>query len=534
MMSSTGKMLVLLCVCVTAGLCDKTTNINLCCPKDQAHVISENNEALVTECTPLGLTDMEWEERVSKIKWNLEELNSTEINFSSSTEDLYKCSKPEVLLQPLDFLIPGITERRITPNGSLQVDRMNSTFSFDIEDICLSLTDLFSEENKEELQLRAAYFICYDLNPKSSIVAEEEFSGGFYPLSVFLSSVFVLFTITIYVIIKDLRKNIFGKLTLGFLINVFIAYFTAGIVHSLNYFDPKQSFRGTWGCIVFGYIIQHTYVAIFFWTNAMAFTLLKTFSNVLLQTVQTANSKKKLLLSIIYAQGMPLIVTLVTILMDHFGSEESHILPNMGKYRCGLGSEFNFNITFLKTSRFLYFYLIILIITLVNIICYMITAYNFISHWLSTNSMFSSDPNSPWSQIKLVAKLFFIMGIPYGFDFVSIWIEHAYGTGDSFGYRLTLDILNLLTGIFIFIALCCKKSVLMNVLEKCRSISQRSISRSISAQTQTTQVNYESLYLRKFSTFSNQSSVSNKTQVSEMVISEEEEEERADVETKSV
>ena len=203
---------------------------------------------------------------------------------------------------------------RITPNGSLQVDRMNSTFNFDIEDFCVAFTDLFSDENKEEL--RAAYFICYDQNPRSSIVAGEEFSSRFYPLSVFLSSAFVLFTITIYVIIKDLRKNIFGKLTLGFLINVFIAYFTAGIVHSLNYFDQKQSFRGTWGCIVLGYIIQHTYVAIFFWTNAMAFTILKTFSNVLLQTVQTDQSKKKILLSIIYGQGRQIIIPL-NILTDY-------------------------------------------------------------------------------------------------------------------------------------------------------------------------------------------------------------------------
>ena len=111
-MSSTASLLVLLCVCVTAGFCDKTTNINLCCPKDQAHVKSEINEALVRACTPLGVTDMEWEERVSKMNWNLEELNSTEINFSSSSDGLYKCSKPEVMLKPLDFLIPGITERR--------------------------------------------------------------------------------------------------------------------------------------------------------------------------------------------------------------------------------------------------------------------------------------------------------------------------------------------------------------------------------------------------------------------------------------
>ena len=112
MMSPTANLLVLLCV--TAGICDKTTNINLCCPKDQAHVKSEiNEETLVrASCTPLGLTDMEWEERVSQIKWNLEELNSTGINFSSSADELYKCSKPEVMLEPLDFLVPGITERR--------------------------------------------------------------------------------------------------------------------------------------------------------------------------------------------------------------------------------------------------------------------------------------------------------------------------------------------------------------------------------------------------------------------------------------
>ena len=126
--------------------------------------------------------------------------------------------------------------------------------------------------------------------------------------------------------------------------------------------------------------------------------------------------------------GMPLILTLVTILMDQFGSKESHILPNMGTYTCMLGSEFEPYSSFMKTSKFLYFYLILLILTLVNIICFIITAYHFISHWLSSQSMFGryfivqnqegvtkqiqpfSQADSPWSQIKLVAKLFFIMG----------------------------------------------------------------------------------------------------------------------------
>jgi len=529
-MSMKARLLILLGIFLTEGLCDKTTNINLCCPENQAHMKTEIDGVLVRACTPYVETDMKLKEIVSNMTSDLEELNTTVFNIPSSSDGIYKCPVSGFSLSPLDFLIPGISDKRITQNGSLQVEMMNSTFNFDKEEICVAFTDAFSDGTKEEPKLSAAYFVCYNSNPT---VEGEEFSSAFYPLSVFISSSFVLLTVIIYVIIKDLRKNIFGKLTLGFLINVFIAYFTAGIVHSLNYFDQNQTFRGTWGCIVLGYIIQHTYVAILFWTNAMAFTLIKTFSNVL-QSVQTSEGKKKVLLSLIYAQGMPLILTILTFLMDQFGSKESLILPNMGRYRCMVGSEFNPISSFFKTSLFLYFYLVILIITLVNIICFIITAFNFISHWLSTRSMFSSDPNSPWSQIKLVTKLFFIMGIPFGFDFVSLWIEHYYGTGDSFGYTLTLDILNLLTGIIIFVSLCCKKSVIRNVLEKYRSISQREIS---SIQTQSSQVNYESLYLRKFSTFSNQSSVSqvsNKTQMSEMVISEEEEEERPDVETKSV
>jgi len=381
------NLFILLCVCVTTRLCDKTTTINLCCPENQAYMKTEINggrENLLA-CTTFVETEKEWKETILDMTSESEELNSTDFNIPSISHGLYNCPNSTIQLDPLDYLIPGITDRRITTDGSLQVDWMNNTLSFDREDICLAFTDLFNEETEEELKLSAAYFVCNDPNPTET---GEEFSSVFYPLSVFISSIFVLFTIIIYIIIKDLRKNIFGKLTLGFLINVFIAYFTAGIVHSLNYFDPKQTYKRTYGCIVFGYIIQHAYVAILFWTNAMAFTLIKTFSNVLLHPVQTVESNKKLFLSIIYAQGMPLILTIITILMDLFGPEESYILPNMGKYRCMVGSEFVPNSSFLKTSIFLYFYLIILIITFVNIICFIITAFNFLSHWLSTQSMF--------------------------------------------------------------------------------------------------------------------------------------------------
>ena len=91
-----------------AGLCDRTTNINLCCPENQAHMKSEINEVLA--CTHHGGTDKEWEERVSEMKSELTELNSSHFTFIKNSEGLYKC--PENELKPLETLIPGITARR--------------------------------------------------------------------------------------------------------------------------------------------------------------------------------------------------------------------------------------------------------------------------------------------------------------------------------------------------------------------------------------------------------------------------------------
>ena len=104
------RILILLCMRLKAGLCDRTTNINLCCPENHAHMKTEINEVLVRACTHHGGTDKEWEERVSEMKSELNELNSSHFTFIKNSEGLYKC--PENELKPLETLIPGITARR--------------------------------------------------------------------------------------------------------------------------------------------------------------------------------------------------------------------------------------------------------------------------------------------------------------------------------------------------------------------------------------------------------------------------------------
>ena len=105
-MSLEARLVVLLCACMTVGHCVKTTNINLCCPENQAHIKTEINT-----CTPVRGSAEKWEENVSQIKVKLGDLNSTVLQFPSNSDGPYKCSKPGVGLQPLDFLAPGIARR---------------------------------------------------------------------------------------------------------------------------------------------------------------------------------------------------------------------------------------------------------------------------------------------------------------------------------------------------------------------------------------------------------------------------------------
>merc|ERR1719341_2894300 len=91
-------------------------------------------------------------------------------------------------------------------------------------------------------------------------------------------------------------------------------------------------------------------------------------------------------------KGVPLLVTIITAAMDTFGSCES-TLPNIGKYNCFPGSdpELLEEISFFASSIFLYFYLFIFLIIIVNSICFLITGYYLIGHWSEVKSIRSNN-----------------------------------------------------------------------------------------------------------------------------------------------
>ena len=103
-------------------------------------------------------------------------------------------------------------------------------------------------------------------------------TGVLYPSALLISAMFTFITIIFYLTVGSLRKTLYAKITLGFLLNVFICYLLLAIVHNFLRSESYRDFLGSDTCKVLGYIIHHTFIAFFFWMSAMAFNIAKSLS----------------------------------------------------------------------------------------------------------------------------------------------------------------------------------------------------------------------------------------------------------------
>ena len=78
---------------------------------------------------------------------------------------------------------------------------------------------------------------------------------------------------------------------------------------------------------------------------------------------------------------MPAVISLSIVLLDTFGSC-SLTLPNMAWHDCfpSSGLYGQSDLTFQDTSQFLYFFLIVMIILIVNVICFVLTGFFLTRH----------------------------------------------------------------------------------------------------------------------------------------------------------
>ena len=189
-----------------------------------------------------------------------------------------------------------------------------------------------------------------------------------YPVFMFISSFFILLTLIVYLVLPDLRNGPFGKLMICFLVNAVIYYFFNGYSYSRSLSLTVQDLEYQPICYFLAYATYLTFLAMFFWMNAMTINITYKFTKLKQQQM----SSKKFLLIILYGQGIPILLTIILALIDSYGAcDGSIILPNIAKYNCFIGTDDT--VSFLQSPKFLYFFLIVLILVIINIVCFIHT-----------------------------------------------------------------------------------------------------------------------------------------------------------------
>ena len=187
--------------------------------------------------------------------------------------------------------------------GSFQVfyvtqGNLSSVYNYDQSQFCIS----FSPSESDNGNIRPELLVCEETEERGQV-----FTGIFYPVAIFVSCFFFFLTIVVFALLPELRCSLFSKITIGFLVNVFICYFFLGVRYSIEH--SLDHLGGA--CIFLGYITHHTFISFFFWMSAMAINMTQKFSDIFKE--ETKDHGRPLLLNIAYAQ-----VTCETIKFAYF------------------------------------------------------------------------------------------------------------------------------------------------------------------------------------------------------------------------
>ena len=91
-----------------------------------------------------------------------------------------------------------------------------------------------------------------------------------------ISCIFLFLTLFVYIVDPELHRPLFGKITIGFVLNNLAAFLCLAVV----YLGKRSSWlvRGTSGCVLVGYFSLYTFTSFMMWINAMAANIFFRFS----------------------------------------------------------------------------------------------------------------------------------------------------------------------------------------------------------------------------------------------------------------
>ncbi|XP_026325488.1 probable G-protein coupled receptor Mth-like 3 isoform X2 [Hyposmocoma kahamanoa] len=266
-----------------------------------------------------------------------------------------------------------------------------------------------------------------------------------------ISAVFLALTLIVYLSLPELR-NLHGRTVICHSVTMLLAY---SCLARVQFIDVKDDTL----CIFLGYGIYFGFVGAFVWLNVMCFDIWWTFGNIRsVQPLRKANvERKRFIWYSIYAWGATLLCTIVVYLFDKYPVSDL-LKANMGKGICWFGTVQNSSTDW---PHYIFFVIPMGILTSINLVLWGLTARHCARvksevHRMQAGSVgdrakkrFRVDR----AKYVLTGKLWIVMGAG--------WISELLSTMFSKPAWLwaTVDLVNELQGLFIFLIFVCKPKV---------------------------------------------------------------------------
>ncbi|XP_055307987.1 G-protein coupled receptor Mth2-like [Sitodiplosis mosellana] len=291
------------------------------------------------------------------------------------------------------------------------------------------------------------------------------------PYLLFISVPFTMATFFVYILIPDLR-NLHGKCLLCYLVSlvIFQPLFGWIYINDDRYVKPLP-------CKLVGYTTYFASQSVFLWLSVISFDLWWNFSEFKLPNKKTSgfmlSEKKRFIFYTIYALGLSLLMTLLTLTMDYIPGIPKTFQPLMGVHMCFLQKEWN--------TRLFYFYLPQFILCSVNILFFVLTAFKIRLLQIDLNKVMAQGENgkhqcrlqSEKENFNLFLRLFIVMGVIWFMESFSFLVD-----SESI-YFFFFDVWNCLQGVLIFAFMVCKRRMFRLIKKRYQAIIKKSTASSI-------------------------------------------------------
>ncbi|KAK4879826.1 hypothetical protein RN001_007972 [Aquatica leii] len=264
------------------------------------------------------------------------------------------------------------------------------------------------------------------------------------------SSIFLILTLLGYICVPEMQ-NLHGKTLMCNCGSLLVAF---TILAVLQFYPTVEGPA----CKFIGYIVMYTFLAAFMWSNVMCFDIWWTFGSMRVDGInQKKRERRRFLYYCLYSWTIPLVITLTAFSVQCFKQSlpESMkpFVPTLGEFSCFFEESTNL-ISFL-----MWFMLPIAIVCGCNLVffiktiiyCYKVKAEieRMKDSQLSKNEcnkILSADKE----RLRMVVKLFLVMGIPWLFESISASLIPPNAVGSAEVIEIVFDTINSLQGFFIF------------------------------------------------------------------------------------